>query len=122
MDYKSYKVVKSAFNYNQIVTQNEIDPIPLFKVKAVKLLLSSGKIVIRDPFFFCDRSPLDRTVAAGKYPVTLIWIDHPTAEKRVAFAQLILNPNMVNSWELTLVCDEDIDVLQDIQSGNGCLI
>lgn len=62
------------------------------------LELPSGRIVATDPLTRPDRQSLPRTVAPGRYPVTLF-----TAEGRVALATLRFSDETVDRWELALM-------------------
>lgn len=67
------------------------------------LVLSSGKIVIGEPFFFFDIDPLDVQLESGTYPVyiaeVIIKKKNRVVDKRNALAKVKLSSTPAVTWE-----------------------
>lgn len=90
-----------------------------------EIYLPTGKIVANDPLCLFEKNPFERTVAPGKYPVTL-YLLHIDTDIRVAFAEITFNDNPPKSFELAIHAGEDITTLKEeeffgygVDSGTG---
>ena len=62
---------KEIVDFNQIIYENNINKIPIEKIRLTDIYIPSGKIVVTDPLVIPDLSPLNRKINPGKYPVIL---------------------------------------------------
>jgi len=67
------------------------------------LVLSSGKIVIGEPFFFFDKEPLETVIKPGIYPVyiaeAIIREKNKVVDKRNALAKIELSSSTAVTWK-----------------------
>lgn len=73
-----------------------------------ELVLPTGKVVATDPLVFPERTPFERTVAPGRYPVEVYIAQH-----RIAIAVLRLAPGKVERWEIATAPGQDVKTLKE---------
>ena len=62
-----------------------------------RLVVTSGRIIVCDPSYGSGRTPLERTISPGKYPVVL-----SSADGRICCAMLRLRKRKVVRWEMAV--------------------
>lgn len=87
-----------------------------FRVSDLGLLkITSGQIVVADPFVSTDQQPLGLVIAAGQYPVRLAVLQGSMGRGRVAFARVDLSDRPVARWEAA----KPIDMQRDAENPDG---
>lgn len=95
-----------------------------------ELVVTSGKLVARDPGYFEDIAPFTKEVSPGRYPVILALAHFErTADERVASAMVRFSDRKAIRWEWAKRVDPQSDTLKKeepfcycVDSGTGCFM
>ncbi len=79
------------------------------KFEIGELLISSGKIVCTDPIYRALGYPQNWQVSKGKYPVNIYIGLNGDFEGRVAYAEIIFSTEEIDSWELSLIDESNLN-------------
>jgi hypothetical protein len=112
-----------AFSPDFIATAD--DSLPGEKARPVKIFfrvsdlgplkVTSGKIVVADPFVSTDQQPLALDVPAGQYPVRLAILQGTMGRGRIAFARVDITGAPVARWEAA----KPVDMQRDAENPDG---
>lgn len=101
------------------------DSLPGEKPRPVKIFLkvsdlgplkiSSGKIVVADPFVSTDQQPLALDVPPGAFPVRLAVLQGAMGRGRVAFARVDISERPVVRWQAV----KPLDMQRDAENPDG---
>lgn len=93
------------------------------------LSVPTGHIVACDPLVFPERSPFERSVTPGTYPVYLHLAHFGSDHMRVAFGLLRFQDQLPVTWELATMKGQDVSTLQEdeffgypVDAGTGCFM
>lgn len=95
-----------------------------------ELVVTSGKLVARDPGYFEDIAPFTQEVAPGRYPVILALAHFErTADERVASAMVRFSDEEAIRWEWARRVGKDVETQEEeepfcycVDSGAGCFM
>lgn len=73
------------------------------------LKITSGRLVVADPFVGIDQQPLSLAIANGSYPVRLAVLQGTMGQGRVAFARVDFSSRPVVRWEAAKPSDVQRD-------------
>lgn len=73
------------------------------------LKITSGRLVVADPFVGIDQQPLSLAIANGSYPVRLAVLQGTMGQGRVAFARVNFSSRPVVRWEAAKPSDVQRD-------------
>ncbi|AYL95808.1 DUF4241 domain-containing protein [Mucilaginibacter celer] len=111
--FKKEKEVYSPVDYNRVFDNTVIDGIPVERLDIGLLNVPTGQIIVCDPLVFSDAQPFTKTVAPGKYPVTIYIAKTPDAGDRYAVACLEIKPGRAEKWVLALTKGQDTSQLKN---------
>jgi hypothetical protein len=87
-----------------------------FKVSDLgPLMITSGKLVVADPFVSTDEQPLGLDVPLGSFPVRLAVLQGAMGRGRVAFARLDISDRPIVRWEDA----RPLDMQRDAENPQG---
>jgi hypothetical protein len=87
-----------------------------FKVSDLgPLQITSGKVVVADPFVSTDQQPLALDIPVGAYPVRLAVLQGAMGRGRVAFARVDISERPVVRWEAV----KPLDMQRDAENPDG---
>ena len=100
-------VLTGAFQPGYVgVAEDERYPVRV--VSLGELALTSGRLVLADPFVgLTDTPPLDLDIAPGRYPVDLAIADTGAGGQRVALARLTLSNEAPVRWSMAVKPGDD---------------
>lgn len=98
---------------NAIIHGSHVDDMPVEHLPIGDLLLPTGRIVVCDPLAMPDMPALTRTVAPGRYPVTLHLARTSDFDTRVALAEVSFRLEHADRFELATRPGEDVAHLEE---------
>ncbi|HEX9412280.1 MAG TPA: DUF4241 domain-containing protein [Ktedonobacterales bacterium] len=94
-----------------------------------ELVVTSGRIVVRDPLVVPDMPPLADPAEPGRYPVVLSVAELPNGDQRVACALLQLSEHLAVRWEMATRHGQTLSSLEPgyifgypVDAGTGCFM
>jgi len=96
-----YRQSESPVDFQAYANSTVINGIQLERISSGSLTVSSGSLLVSDPFYIKEpfSTPLTKNIPPGKYPVFLSVLNHPSWSKRVAFLRVEIAPKKTVRWE-----------------------